>query len=389
MSTRSGFQTPGPEAFLGEVRAFLAEQLTEDLRAAGRRTVGLFSDIDAGRVWQRRLRARGWAAPAWPQAFGGAGWNALQRFLFDRECVLNDAPLLFAAGVRSLGPLLIEQGSQAQRARYLPAILAGEDLWCQGFSEPGAGSDLAAIQSRAYLSGEHYRLNGQKIWTTGAHLANRMFMLARTGPNDAGRNGLTFLLVDMASPGVTVVPIPGLGGEHEFNHVFFDDTPVPVDQRVGAEGEGWRMAKRLMQLARSNNTPAASVRRALQQVRTLATAPEHAPRLARLAIDLEAFEQLEMRLLPGGKPRAGDDLAPSMLKLVGSELRQDIAALGLEAAGPFGAVGQWPETPDGHRGVGAAGREASARYWASRANTIYSGTSEIQRNLIARGLGLA
>lgn len=381
--TSEGQHATAEAAFLAEVRAFLEENLTADLRAAGRGTVGLFSDIEAGRIWQRRLQARGWAAPSWPKAHGGAGWSPRQRFLFDRECVLNDAPALFAAGIRSLGPLLIEAGSEAQRQRYLPAILSGEDLWCQGFSEPGAGSDLAAIRSRADRAGACYRLNGGKIWTTGAHLANRMFALMRTGADGAGREGLTFLLVDMDSPGLSVVPIPGLSGEHEFNQVFFDDTPVPLANRVGAEGDGWRVAKRLMQLARSNNTPAAAVRRALQQVRLLAAAPDFAPRLAALAIDLEAFEQLELRLLPGERPRPGDDLAPSMLKLVGSELRQRIAELGFEAAGPFGAIGRWAFEEDRDS---MAGREAGARYLASRANTIYSGTSEIQRNLIARVL---
>ncbi|HJV40532.1 acyl-CoA dehydrogenase family protein [Caulobacter sp.] len=384
--TSDGPQAMAEAAFLAEVRAFLAENLTTDLRAAGRRTVGLFSDIAAGRIWQRRLQARGWAAPSWPKAHGGAGWSPLQRFLFDRECVLNDAPALFAAGVRSLGPLLIEAGSEAQRQRYLPAILSGDDLWCQGFSEPAAGSDLAAIRSRADRAGTRYRLNGGKIWTTGAHLANRMFALMRTGAEGAGRDGLTFLLVDMDSPGVSVVPIPGLSGEHEFNQVFFDDTPVPLANRVGAEGEGWAVAKRLMQLARSNNTPAAAVRRALQQVRAFADTPEFAPRLAALAIDLQAFEQLEMRLLPGGRPRPGDDLAPSLLKLVGSELRQRIAELGLEVAGPYGAIRHWPFEEDGQSSPAAIGCEASARYLASRANTIYSGTSEIQRNLISRAL---
>ncbi|MDR6623893.1 acyl-CoA dehydrogenase family protein [Caulobacter segnis] len=374
-------------AFLAEVRAFLDENLTEDLRAAGRRTIGLFSDIQAGRTWQKRLQTQGWAAPSWPKAHGGAGWSPRQRFLFDRECVLNDAPALFAAGARSLGPLLIEEGSAAHRARYLPAILAGDDLWCQGFSEPDAGSDLAAIRSRADRVGDHYRLRGCKIWTTGAHLANRMFALMRTGPEGGGREGLTFLLIDMDSPGVSVAPVLDLSGEHEFNQVFFDDVPVPIGHRVGAEGQGWRVAKRLMQLARSNNTPAASVRRALQQIRALATGPEFAQRLAALAIDLEAFEQLELRLLPGGQPRPGDDLAPSLLKLVGSELRQNIAALGLEAAVPFGAIRHGSSAPGSSSDLVATGAEATARYLASRANTIYSGTSEIQRNLIARGLG--
>ena len=167
-------------AFLAEVRAFLAEALTPDLREAGRRTLGVHSDIAACRLWHQRLFRRGWIAPGWPVAHGGTGLTPRQRFLFDRECALNDAPVLFAGGIRSLGPLIIEMGTPLQQARYLPVILSGEDLWAQGFSEPGAGSDLARIATRAEREGDHYRVTGAKIWTTGAHLANRMFALVRT-----------------------------------------------------------------------------------------------------------------------------------------------------------------------------------------------------------------
>lgn len=208
MSSLAALTTPAPgaiepdeTAFLAEVRAFLAEALTPDLREAGRLTLGVHADIAACRVWHRRLFERGWVAPAWPVAWGGAGWTARQRFLFERECALNDAPVLFAGGIRSLGPLLIEIGTPLQQARYLPAILSGEDLWCQGFSEPGAGSDLAAIATRAERRGEHYVVNGTKIWTTGAHHSNRMFAIVRTSDGERRQQGLTFLLIDMDSPG--------------------------------------------------------------------------------------------------------------------------------------------------------------------------------------------
>jgi len=249
------------ETFLAEVRAFLAEALTPDLREAGRRTLGVHSDIAACRLWHQRLHRRGWIAPGWPVAHGGAGWTPRQRFLFDRECALNDAPVLFAGGIRSLGPLIIEMGTPMQQARYLPAILSGEDLWAQGFSEPGAGSDLARVATRAVRMGERYVVDGSKIWTTGAHLSNRMFALVRTETGEKPQHGLTFLLLDMASPGLTVSPIITIDGEHELNAVFFDQVSVPVANRIGEEGQGWAVAKRLMQLARSNNTPAALVRR--------------------------------------------------------------------------------------------------------------------------------
>ncbi|HEV2365596.1 MAG TPA: acyl-CoA dehydrogenase family protein [Caulobacteraceae bacterium] len=356
-------------AFLAEVRAFLGSALTRELREAGRNTVGVHSEIGACRVWHRRLYERGWIAPAWPKAFGGTGWTPRQRFLFERECARWDAPVLFAGGLRSLGPLLIEMGTPAQRRRYLAAILSGDDLWCQGFSEPGAGSDLAAVSTRAVLRDGCYELTGAKIWTTGAHLANRMFALVRTADGGRKQEGLTFLLVDMASPGLTVSPILDLAGRHEFNQVFFDGVRVPVANRVGEEGAGWAVAKRLMQLARSNNTPAALVRRALRRAEAaLRAAPVGDPavraRLASLAVELDAFEAMELASI-GGPERA------PMLKLVGSELHQRLVELEMEIAGPASLE---------------AGGLSMARHFSVRAASIYSGSSETQRNVLAREL---
>lgn len=379
--------------FLSSVRAFLAEALTPDLRAAGRQTLGGHSDIAACRLWHARLFARGWIAPAWPKAWGGTGWSARQRFLFDRECALNDAPVLFAGGLRSLGPLLIEQGTDEQRARYLEPILSGADLWCQGFSEPGAGSDLAAVACRAVRHGDTYRLSGSKLWTTGAHLANRMFGIFRTADGDRRQAGLTFLLVDMDSPGLTVSPILDLSGRHDFNQVFFDDVPVPVANRVGAENAGWAMARRLMQLARANNTPAALVRRALRHATEALklAGPDVEPgpreRLMSLSIEVEAFERLELDILPSGRPGPIDQVAPSMLKLVGSQLNQRIAELVMEIAGVTSSAALDVLTVADDRPGGAAldaGARAMARHLGLRAATIYSGASEMQRDIIAR-----
>ncbi|MCI3131981.1 acyl-CoA dehydrogenase family protein [Phenylobacterium aquaticum] len=380
----------GDEGFLAEARAFLAVALTPELRRAGAETLGVHSDIEACRTWHRRLFARGWIAPAWPQAFGGTGWSARQRFLFDRECALNDAPVLFATGLRSIGPLLIEMGTPEQQARYIAPMLSGDDLWCQGFSEPGAGSDLAAISTRAVRDGDDYVIRGTKIWTTGAHHANRMFAIVRTADGAKRQEGLTFLLIDMPSPGLTITPIPGLAGEHEFNQEFFDDVRVPVANRIGAEGEGWAVAKRLMQLARSNNTPAALVRRVFR--RTQLAVAEAGPnleasvrrRLAALEIELEAFEQMELAALPAGRPRPNDDVRPSMLKLTGSELHQKVSELAMEVAGPYAAGGL--ETLGQIDPALDVGARAMGKHLAVRAATIYSGASETQRNVMARAL---
>ncbi len=374
------------ETFLAEVRRFLAEALTPDLREAGRRTLGVHSDIDACRIWHQRLHRRGWIAPGWPVAEGGTGWTPRERFLFDRECALNDAPVLFAGGIRSLGPLIIEMGTPMQKARYLPAILSGDDLWAQGFSEPGAGSDLARVATKAERVGERYIVNGSKIWTTGAHLSNRMFALVRTSTEDRPQKGLTFLLIDMATPGLTVSPIITIDGEHELNAVFFDQVSVPVANRIGEEGQGWAVAKRLMLLARSNNTPAALVRRVYQRARAAALAtdelePGLMSRLVSAEIELTAFEQAELNLLPGGRLRDGDNTSSSVLKLIGSELHQRVAELAMEISGTARGIALDPFRDDA--GVLADGARATAKHFATRAASIYSGSSETQRNVIA------
>ena len=373
-------------AFLAEVRAFLARALTPDLREAGRRTLGVHSDIAACRTWHRRLFNKGWIAPAWPAAWGGAGWSSRRKFLFDRECALNDAPVLFAGGLRSLGPLLIEIGTPAQRAKYLTPILSGDDLWAQAFSEPGAGSDLARISTRAVRDGDDYVIDGAKIWTTGAHLANRLFAIVRTSDEARPQKGLTFLLIDLPAPGLTISPIITIDGEHELNALFFDGVRVPVANRVGEEGDGWSVAKRLMQMARSNNTPSALVRRVFQRARSAALTtdglePGLLRRLAEAELDLLAFEQSELAAMPDGVPRAGDQTTPSMLKLLGSELHQRVAELAMEIACPYRLPAQALFHDEG--GELADGARATAKHLATRAASIYSGTSETQRNVIA------
>ena len=367
-------------AFSDEVRHFLSVALTADLRKAGRDTIGVYSDIEACRIWHRRLYERGWIAPGWPKAFGGAGWPVWQQLLFERECAANDAPILFAGGLRNVGPLLIAVGTAWQRELYLPAILEGGDLWCQGFSEPGAGSDLAALQTRAIADGDDYIVNGSKIWTTGAHIANRMFCLVRTATAANRQSGITFLLIDMASRGLSVKPIISLSGEHEFNEVRFDNVRVPQANRVGDENDGWAVAKHLMRLARSSNTTSGLLRRALRRASGALADAGDTHRLSQLECDLRVFEAVELSARSAGEI---DERRASMLKILATELHQKITTYALDAVGASSAAAPadaalpvWLE----------AGSFAVSKYMSTRAASIYSGTNETHRNLIGRQL---
>lgn len=356
-------------AFVSEIRAFLKSELTPELRAAGRCTTGVHSEIGACREWHKRLFARGWIAPAWPAEYGGTGWTARQRFLFECECADNDAPVLLAGGIRALGPLLIAMGTAEQKRQFLQPMLSGADLWCQGFSEAGAGSDLASLSMRAVREGPDYRVSGRKLWTTGAQYANRMFALARTSHGAKPYQGITFLLIDMASPGISVSPIRAIDGECEFNEVVFDDVRVPSASRVGEQGDGWAAAKRLMRFARSNNTTAAHLRRALRRAQESAGSRVCSTTLAGLEIALASYEALELGLLSAGRLDGSDEAASSMLKTLATELNQRFSEFGLEQAGYGGAL---------------ESSLSATRYLATRAASIYSGTNEIHRNVLAR-----
>ena len=370
--------TDEDDRFLDEVRGFLDRELTQPLRAAARRTANSYSDIDTALAWHRKLYRQGWVAPVWPVAHGGAGWTPRQRLLFEHECARQDAPILFAGGIRTIGPLLIAAGTDEQRERYLPRILSGEDLWCQGFSETGAGSDLAALKLQARRDGDAYILNGSKIWTTGAHDASHMFALVRTSQGARKQDGITFLLIDMRTPGLAVRPIVSISGDHEVNEVFFDDVRVPVSQRVGSEDDGWATAKLLMRFARASNTTSGLVRPALAAAqRAVAACGERGPkmRLALLECEITMLEALEMRLL--GRPGDVSEVHSSLLKTIATELHQRVSELTLEAAGMSSLDGD---------GDGCAAGLAIRKYLNARAASIYSGTNETHRNLMASSL---
>jgi acyl-CoA dehydrogenase len=376
-------------AFQGEVRQFIQENLTPTLRAAEARNGATFCDVDAIAEWHGILHRRGWVAPNWPTEYGGPGWTLVQRYIFARECALAGAPRTFTFGLTMCGPVLMRYGTPKQKAHYLPRILSGEDRWCQGYSEPGAGSDLASLATRAKADGDDFIVDGAKIWTTFAHHANRMFCLVRTDPAAKPQRGISFLLIDLATPGVSMRPIVNIAGDHEFNQVFFDAVRVPKANLVGQENDGWTVAKYLLEFERGTEyaPKAASM---LDHARRLAKACEAddealALRIAQAEIDMHALEMTELRVMSALSVGEPTGAMASVLKLKGSELIQRIDELALDILGGYAAPLQPPggnETVIGPE----EGRVVAARYLYDRAITIYGGTSEVQRNILARAV---
>ena len=392
-------------AFRDEVREFLAKHLPERLRVAARATPTVFAEADIAREWQQILHARGWLAYNWPREYGGTGWSAVERYLFEKECALADAPGLPVLGLKLLGPVLYTFGTERQKEHYLPRILSGEHYWCQGFSEPGAGSDLASLTTRAVRTADHYVVNGSKIWTTHAHFADHMFCLVRTNPEVKAQDGISFVLIDMKQPGVKVHPIRSISGDHEVNAVFLDSVVVPAEDRVGEEGAGWRIAKFLLENERGGSCHAPKLLADLDRLRrlachepashggTLIAESAFAARLARLELEAQALEITELRIL--SQIAAGRPPGPqtSLTKLVASTLRQEIDALTVRLFGYAGL--QLPQfrpfygrdCPEPVHSPDA--QVAAARYLNSRAWSIFGGTNEIQKTIIAkRVLGL-
>ncbi len=386
--------------FRDEVRAFIAANLTPEMWAAGRAATSIFVDPAHSLPWQRALNARGWAAPGWPAAHGGPGWSGMQRHIFAAECARAGAPPLAPMGLRMIGPILMHHGSAAQQAHYLPRILSGEDYWCQGFSEPGAGSDLAGLQLRADGDGEDYVLNGSKIWTTHAHFANRMFCLVRTAREGRPQAGISFLLLDMASPGIAVDPIVTLAGEHELNQVFFTDVRVPKANRLGAENDGWAVAKSLLAFERGGGA-GPGLKAFLLRLSEIAARepgelgqapgsdPAMARRLAQAEIMVQAVAMSEDRLLSALAEGHSPGPASSLLKTRATEAVQALDELAVDLAGlaacrwPAAAAGTGDNAPDVARDEA---QWVTARFLNNRAASIYGGSNEIQRGIMARAM---
>jgi alkylation response protein AidB-like acyl-CoA dehydrogenase len=399
------------KAFQEEVRAFFRDNLTPQLRAAGQLMTSVYADHELSMQWQRVLVAKGWAAPAWPVEYGGCNWSVAQHYIFARERAAAGAPPLSPMGIQMCAPALIAHGTPAQRAHFLPRMLSGEHFWCQGYSEPASGSDLASLQMSAREDGPDLICNGSKIWTTHADVANWIFCLVRTAREAKPQQGITFLLIDMSTAGVQVQPIISLTGEHIQNQIFFTDVRVPKSNAVGAIGQGWTVAKYLLEFERGGTAYAPQLQGRLEQIRafaatvpgntarTLMDDPLFAAKLADAHIRVSALDTYELRTMSALSSGAAPGAAASVMKILGTQLQQHVTELALEAAGQYGRAYQ-PQAahPGGpvsavHAATGHVGPLpavlAPLRYLNERAGSIYAGSNEIQRNILAKvALGL-
>jgi alkylation response protein AidB-like acyl-CoA dehydrogenase len=381
------------EAFREEVRAFVRDNLRPDIRR--KVELGLRLERDDFVAWYTRLYERGWITPSWPTEYGGPGWTPLQRTIFDEETLLGGAPRIIASGIQMLGPVLIGFGTEEQKRRYLPAIRRSETWWAQGFSEPGAGSDLAAIRTTAVRDGDSFIVNGHKVWTSYAHFCDMAFCLVRTDLDAKPQESISFLLIDMKSPGVEVRPIRMLEGGNDLNEMYFDNVRVPAENLVGELNKGWSYGKYLLGHERTGIAGIGSCKQQLQRLRTLAAQQGLGndavlnAHLAQFEIDLMALEFTGLRMLSANQQSRVPSVEASMLKVRGTELRQAIYETLVEVAGPHAVPFDEAALLD------LAGAEAgaitppelvaiAANYLDSRKLSIYGGANEVQRNLISK-----
>lgn len=386
--------TPEQEAFRLEVRAFVQQNLPADIRR--KVELGLRLEHEDYVTWFRILESRGWLTPGWPVAYGGPGWDHVQRYIFDEETLLGGAPRIIASGIQMLGPVLIAFGTEEQKKKYLPDIRQSNTWWAQGFSEPGAGSDLAAVRTTAVLEpdGKHFVVNGHKIWTSYAQWCSMMFALVRTDPNAAKpQEGISFLLIDMKSPGLTVRPIRMLEGGTDLNECYLDNVRVPVENLVGELHKGWSYGKYLLGHERTGIAGIGSCKQQLARARQIAqeqgleSDPILQAKLAQFEVELMALEYTALRLLSPNQQSRTPPVEASMLKVRGTELRQAIFETLVDIAGPnavpFSQEAQFLEHLD-QAAVDESLVALAANCLDSRKLTIYGGTNEVQRNMIAR-----
>ncbi|XXK34529.1 acyl-CoA dehydrogenase family protein [Rhodobacteraceae bacterium nBUS_22] len=385
--------TDQERAFQSEVQTFLAENLPDDIAAKVRLGDGLTKDMMD--LWHSILNAKGWLATTWPKAFGGPGWTPVQKHIFEEECCRAYAPRIVPFGLNMLGPVLQKFGTAEQQESILPRILSGEDWWCQGYSEPGAGSDLASLKTRAIREGDEYIINGQKTWTTLGQHANKIFCLVRTSSEGKPQEGISFVLVDLDTPGIEMRPIRLIEGGHEVNEVFFTDVRVPVSNLVGEENKGWTIAKFLLSHERTGIAGVGFSMQALEEVKVLAHTirrgakrliddPLFAARLAKVEIDLEAMKITNLRMLFQAQKQGAPGPETSMLKIKGTVINQELRDLARRALGPLAAP--FPgHVSDGNILFGPVDTAFNAaRYFNNRKTSIFGGSNEIQRNILTK-----
>ena len=383
-------------AFREEVRAFLSSHLPADIR--DRILEGHSPHAGEIRRWQRILHAQGWGGASWPAQFGGPGWSLVQQYLFELECALAGAPAQLSFGVKMLGPVLMHFGTPEQQQHFLPRILSGQDWWCQGYSEPGAGSDLASLKTRAVREADHYVVTGQKAWNTLGQHADWMFCLVRTDPHVKPQQGISFLLIDMKSPGITVRPTTLLDGTQEVNEIWLENVRVPVTQRVGAENQGWTYAKFLLGHERTNIAGVGLSRRELTRLKRIASEqwldgrpliqdPRFRTRIAQLEIELTALEITNLRIITAVSRQGTAGPQASILKIRGTEIMQAISELLVEAAGPYALAFRPLSGSESHELPGSAyAARSTANYLNRRKLSIFGGSNEIQKNIISQSL---
>jgi len=377
-------------AFQQEVRQFLSEAWDDEVRATCANKTTMKEGVEE---WQRRLYKKGWMAPHWPVEYGGTDWSVTQRFIYNSERAACGAPEAVAFGVTMVASVIIGYGNDEQKAKFLPRILKSEDWWCQGYSEPGAGSDLASLKTSADLEGDEYVINGSKIWTTYAQHADWIFCLVRTDSSGRKQEGITFLLIDMKTPGITVRPIDTIDGFHHLNEVFFDNVRVPVENRIGEEGKGWTYAKSLLVQERLSIAEVADSKRALEELRQSARSevnggtplledPLFAKRLTDVEIELMALEYTELRALAAIAEGSEPGPESSLLKLQGTEIQQALQELRMDVAGYYSGTLQGELSADqlGHDFADSAQK----LYFRGRASSIYGGSNEVQKNITAK-----
>ena len=388
--------SPEELAFRDEVREFIASNYPQELKGGVRRSRGEMSKEDILR-WHRILYKKGWVVPHWPVEYGGTGWSITQRYIWNEENARAETSPLLPFGLSMVGPVIYTFGNEEQKKRFLPGILSGDDWWCQGYSEPGSGSDLASLRTKAVREGDHYIVNGGKTWTTLAQFADWMFCLVRTDPNVKAQEGISFLLIDMKTPGITVRPIITMDGSHEVNEVFLEDVKVPVENLIGEENKGWTYAKFLLGNERSGIAGVARSKKAIERLKNIANAElidgaplmktdEFSRKVAELEIDLSALEVTELRTLAAESKGRGPGPEASILKIKGTEIQQRITELAVEAVGNYALVqaprmevtgNEFVPGPDYSTGT-------AQDYFNMRKTSIYGGSNEIQHNIIAK-----